>query len=478
MSFNFVIPEINIGGSGTPPLQFFKQGFYIGGSGAPSWQDIVLSGNGSLTLTNAKANGLNYVKLFGACEQEGTPYPDKAADIKCNNGVIKFRYSNGLPLGYKPLEFVSHIGGSISLGVDGFDDNTSEIYLEWKTDSTSVNADYQPVFSVWSANTYNSWRMLTKVRETDKYYVYGNSRSPVSANDVPLDTWHTIECKSGIFKVDNTTFRPTVTADATPSNVTLKIGGSSTLNNYYKCILVKRQGEWIRIFLPAQRLSDDKIGLYDVVNNSFITSTNFTAGKDLEVPLEMYTDGAVETVEVDTTGGTAMAEMLLAVDSYQDVQSVLDGVVTRNVGVKVLDGTENWSRFNSNLDVLVANVLLNGNTSERQVICNYLYYNSAHRTTSTITYGECFKGDKSSSTLYINVGTYTNTLIAEWKAFLAEKYAQGNPVIVVYPLEIPTTETVTAQPLSIQAGTNTVEITKASIGKLGLEVSYKGTVTE
>ena len=41
-------------------------------------------------------------------------------------------------------------------------------------------------------------------------------------------------------------------------------------------------------------------------------------------------------------GGTATAEMLLKLNSYQDVQSILDGVVTRNIGIKVL-GTENWT---------------------------------------------------------------------------------------------------------------------------------------
>jgi hypothetical protein len=49
---------------------------------------------------------------------------------------------------------------------------------------------------------------------------------------------------------------------------------------------------------------------------------------------------------------------------------------------------------------------------------------------------------------------------------------------VVYPLATPTTETVTGQTLHIQAGTNIVEITQASIDNLGLEVSYKGTIEQ
>ncbi|MBQ2175343.1 MAG: hypothetical protein II453_09850, partial [Alphaproteobacteria bacterium] len=70
MTLNFVIPEFNIGGAGTPPLQFFRRGFNINGSnGGGSWTDIILKGNTALTLTNCKQNGLNAVRLFGNAEQ-------------------------------------------------------------------------------------------------------------------------------------------------------------------------------------------------------------------------------------------------------------------------------------------------------------------------------------------------------------------------------------------------------------------------
>lgn len=65
MSFDFVEKVMCIGGNGTeePIFQFYKRGFNLGGS-SPSWQDIVLSGNGSLSLTAALADGLNYLNLF------------------------------------------------------------------------------------------------------------------------------------------------------------------------------------------------------------------------------------------------------------------------------------------------------------------------------------------------------------------------------------------------------------------------------
>ena len=73
--FNFTVKEFLLGGdTGTPTLQFYKRGFELNSNGeSPSWQDIILSGNGSLTLTNAKADGLNYLKLFGGTEQRNMP---------------------------------------------------------------------------------------------------------------------------------------------------------------------------------------------------------------------------------------------------------------------------------------------------------------------------------------------------------------------------------------------------------------------
>ena len=62
----------------------------------------------------------------------------------------------------------------------------------------------------------------------------------------------------------------------------------------------------------------------------------------------------------------------------------------------------------------------------------------------------------------------------DWKQYLADQYAAGTPVIVVYPLAEETTENVTPQTLAIQSGNNTFEITQASLSNLELDVKYRG----
>ena len=42
-------------------------------------------------------------------------------------------------------------------------------------------------------------------------------------------------------------------------------------------------------------------------------------------------------------------------------------------------------------------------------------------------------------------GSATLTTVNAWTTFLADQYNAGTPVIIVYPLATPTTETVTGQ---------------------------------
>jgi hypothetical protein len=72
--------------------------------------------------------------------------------------------------------------------------------------------------------------------------------------------------------------------------------------------------------------------------------------------------------------------------------------------------------------------------------------------------------------LYIAYANYANDLVG-FKQFLADQYAQGTPVVVVYALKTATTETVTGQTLQTQAGDNTLTAT-GSISTLGLSATY------
>ena len=117
MSLNFVEKVMNIGGNGTevPTLQFWKKGFVLGGSVSPTWQDIILHGNTALTLVNAKAESLEYLKLFGGTEQ----LPETYLDTVTLSGGCEQR---NLPSGFTQVEYLQSSGTQyINTGINGQD---------------------------------------------------------------------------------------------------------------------------------------------------------------------------------------------------------------------------------------------------------------------------------------------------------------------------------------------------------------------
>lgn len=169
---------------------------------------------------------------------------------------------------------------------------------------------------------------------------------------------------------------------------------------------------------------------------------------------------------------TASVQDLLAVGNYKDEQDIISGTVTRKCGVLVMDGTENWSftttpgGTKSRAYVRVDDAVKSSN----DLLSNQL---SAWNDTSS-NYPEPWRCFLNTTPVLIIGMPSTITTKEEWKDFLAEQYANGNPVIVLYPLATETTESVTAQPVNIQKGANTIQVTQASINDLELEIKYKG----
>lgn len=194
---------------------------------------------------------------------------------------------------------------------------------------------------------------------------------------------------------------------------------------------------------------------------------------------QIYTDGTTETIK-DSLNNTATAENLLSAGIYKDVQEVISGSVTRNVGIKVLDGTENWeyqsqyARFR--LPILADNFISIGLRLTPFVTTHFISVSDG-RSIEDIPNNTCYSGVSASTkpdrlSLFIKTTEYVT--LADWRQYLQSQYNAGTPVIVVYPLATPTTETVTAQPMNIQKGTNIIEVTEASLDDLELEAKYKG----
>lgn len=169
-------------------------------------------------------------------------------------------------------------------------------------------------------------------------------------------------------------------------------------------------------------------------------------------------------------GGTATAEMLLKVGNYTDEQEILSGAVTRKVGVKVFDGSETITISSSGAMISQIPGVAIGATN------NPINTHFALETSPTsLTVGKQRFG--ASGTQIYSANYYmkplTSTTVSNFKQWLAQQYAAGTPVIVVYPLATPTAESVAGQTLQVTDGDNVLEITQASMTGLELEAKYK-----
>lgn len=190
-------------------------------------------------------------------------------------------------------------------------------------------------------------------------------------------------------------------------------------------------------------------------------------------PYGIYIDGNIETIS-DGNGNTAIAEYLLSVGDYKDTQELLSGEITRNVGIKVLDGTESWYYSGSGGN----SVFYSGSTINTNVFGVPPYSNKyiGIASASGRTDGNIYIINiNNSSRLDVVDNRFTNA--ADWKAYLSEQYYAGNPVIIVYAIGDSTSETAVQQTLTTQEGSNTISITQASINNLPISVNYNASGT-
>lgn len=186
----------------------------------------------------------------------------------------------------------------------------------------------------------------------------------------------------------------------------------------------------------------------------------------------IYIDWTTETIS--STLSTATAEMLLKVGDYQDVQSILDGAITRNVGVKVFDGTENWSPHATLAGWFqLAEPLTYGGIAP--ALCTHYPYSSTQGNAGVYFSTGRYNPQTSRIIIADNVKFPNTGMLADFKQFLADQYNAWTPVIIVYPLATPTTESVAGQTMHIPAWNSTIEITQASIDNLWLYAKYKAT---
>lgn len=174
--------------------------------------------------------------------------------------------------------------------------------------------------------------------------------------------------------------------------------------------------------------------------------------------------GNHETIK-DSKNNTVTCDMLLGMDSIRDEQEILTGSIIKKIGIKVLDGTEDWYQHQSG--AFYINLSHFRSFNNVPVLCTH--FKSTSSSIANMTFGEVLI-TKINDYIYFKINIAS---IDSWKAWLVEQYQNGTPVIFVYPLATPTTESVSPQTLQVKAGDNTITITDASLSDLLIQAKYK-----
>lgn len=186
----------------------------------------------------------------------------------------------------------------------------------------------------------------------------------------------------------------------------------------------------------------------------------------------IYAEGTPEVI-TDADGNTASVVNLLGVGDYADTQEIISGLLTHKIGVLVLDGVTTGKKFNDVWNAtykrcnLAVSDMLSSASSVADALCTHFGYSSSVYS-APVNDGFCTHN----GTAYFSfVEDADINSSADANAKLAAQYAAGTPVIVIYLLATPTTESATAQEMTEVVGSNTVEIT-ANVSDPKMTITY------
>ena len=195
-----------------------------------------------------------------------------AANNKLNKVGLEQREKEELylPSGYTRLDYVT-CGG-----------RTSPAYCE---------------ISLLTNGNVETWEFITSTNTIESgYHTFFAHGFSVAYNGNTLKGWQKSLFTGDITVTVGTVYRTNISTSDKPGNITCMIGAYSSDQEYFdgriysiKCKHSDSDGEKslfdtqnMALFLiPAKRNSDDKVGLYDVVSDTFYTSTS---GNDFGEP--------------------------------------------------------------------------------------------------------------------------------------------------------------------------------------------------
>ncbi len=430
-------------------LTFLKHHHAILAASSPKLASA--SGTQSISMPNAVSMPLKSLKVEGSSTQSATPSPSAPVDIECSNGTLVPRHESGLPLEYTLLD---------SIGCNSSHDITTSIYLA-STDvvecrfRNSTTTGYGALYGTYAVGDSSAFYA------NGTYYGYNVANSKVDT-DINVDAnWHTLrhDFINGEITIDEvtTTFTPFTFTNSKAMHIFSRYYNGSYgyyWKGYISYFRVYRNGELICDYIPAKYNGD--VGVYDLVNEEFLSGTSILEGSAIDDPVTAVTTGTPNTVALNSQ--TANVADLLAVGDYKDEQDIISGNIMQRIGVKILDGTEEWTTDTyGGYRRMVLQEVLNASGDTLPVVCTYYISRSADARQQP---NSIFIASSGKLVIYVD-STQTLDTVTDFQNYLATQYAAGTPVIVLYPLATETIEHKSPTVLrTIYNATNTITTTE------------------
>lgn len=210
-------------------------------------------------------------------------------------------YSHNLPAGYTELEYIQSTGTQY-IDTDYVLSNNSRIDIDCQVNFTSE------VNTLWGCYSGSgTYSLLGKLANDTRVYIQVSDIS-TSVSWKMLDAvdalrhYRIADYVSKTYKVDDTTYSIADLTIAPPTNSVYVMANHRLNEARYTAsmmlyeFLIYENGTPTMDLVPAKRNSDDEIGVYDIVNNTFLTNAgtgSFVAGP-VKLPAET-TDITVQT---------------------------------------------------------------------------------------------------------------------------------------------------------------------------------------
>ena len=256
----------------------------------------------TITWTEYDTESGEYIQIDNTA---GLPAPITDLEIKGKTEQGK------LPAGYTQLDYIENTDTSLMTYINtGVQLGTSDFEISAGVYFTATATYESPVLSIWTS-TYGYWDLFKTGGNIDCYTQAHN----IISGGATVGTWFDYKLtRSGsnwaLEDGVHTGITWTYTISQNINNTNLIINARGDLSTGYKTsarysyVKIKVAGILVRNYVPAKRNSDSKIGFYDIINDTFVSSagTNeFTAGATVpnpNTPQDIYNVSGENTIHI------------------------------------------------------------------------------------------------------------------------------------------------------------------------------------